>query len=222
MSPKSEEEGRDAAKAERVFERLRSAIETGEYGPGERLVEAPLAKSLGVSRNTLRMVLVRLEREGMVTLEANRGASVRVFSLSEAHDLSQVREVLEGLVARLATQRASDDDLHRLAALVDEAADALAGDDVVRFTRLNRAFHTALVELAGSPLAGGMLESLHFPMMKFQYQAAMVPGRKAENLAEHQAILAALESGDADKAELVARAHVHQARLTLDRIPAAG
>jgi DNA-binding GntR family transcriptional regulator len=96
---------RDGAKIERAYQRLKQDIMSGAYSPNERLVEAPLTRALGVSRNTLRTVLARLEQEGLVVLEPNRGGRVRAFSLEEAHDMLRVREVLEGLIARLAAER---------------------------------------------------------------------------------------------------------------------
>jgi len=209
---------RDGAKIERAYQRLKQDIMAGAYSPNERLVEAPLTRVLGVSRNTLRTVLARLEHEGLVVLEPNRGGRVRAFSIEEARDMLRVREVLEGLVAGLAAVRATPEQRASLRAIVTEAGQAFEADDVMRYTALNRRFHEALIEAAGSPQAAAALDSLHFPLVKFQFQVALVPGRKLDNLEEHRILLRAIEAGDADAAERAGRLHIQQIRVTLERV----
>jgi DNA-binding GntR family transcriptional regulator len=98
----------------------------------------------------------------------------------------------------------------------------------MRSSELNRRFHEHVVEAAGSPQAAAALDSLHFPLVKFQFQVALVPGRKLENLQEHRDLVRAIESRDANGAEQVARLHIQRIRTTLERlgpltsVPAAG
>ena len=209
---------RDVAKIERVYQQLKRDIMSGVYSPNERLVEAPLTRVLGVSRNTLRTVLARLEHEALVVLEPNRGGRVRAFSPAEAHDMLRVREVLEGLVAELAAERASSEQRDRLKAIVAETQQALEDDDLMRSSALNRLFHDLLIEAAGSPQAASALDSLYFPLVKFQFQVALVPGRKQENLAEHRGLLHAIEAGDTEAAERAGRLHVQRIRAALERL----
>jgi DNA-binding GntR family transcriptional regulator len=157
-----------------------------------------------------------------------RGGRVRAFSLEEARDMLRVREVLEGLVAGLAAVRATPEQRASLRAIVSESGQAFEDDDVMRYTALNRRFHELLIEAAGSPQSAAALESLHFPLVKFQFQVALVPGRKLDNLEEHRILLRAIEAGDADAAERAGRLHIQQIRATLERleplasVPAAG
>ncbi len=209
---------RDGAKIERAYQRLKQDIMSGVYSQNERLVEAPLTRALGVSRNTLRTVLARLEQEGLVVLEPNRGGRVRSFSTEEAYDILRVREVLEGLVAGLAAERATPEQCARLRAVVSETGQAVEDDDLMRYTALNRRFHEQVIEAAGSSQAAAALDALHFPLAKFQFQVALVPGRKLENVDEHDEILRAIEARDADGAERAARRHINQIRATLTRI----
>lgn len=208
----------EGAKLERAYQQLKQDIMSGAYSPNERLVEAPLTRALGVSRNTLRTVLARLEHEGLVVLEPNRGGRVRAFSLEEAHDMLRVREVLEGLVAGLAAARATPEQCDRLRSVVEDTDRAVRDDDVMRYSALNRQFHELVIEAAGSPQAATALDSLHFPLVKFQFQVALVPGRKQENVSEHLDVLRAIEAHDADRAERAARLHIQQIRATLERL----
>lgn len=222
VSSPDQSAAREGAKLERAYQHLKHDIMSGAFSPNERLVEAPLTRALGVSRNTLRTVLARLEHEGLVVLEPNRGGRVRAFSLNEAHDILRVREVLEGLVAGLAAVRATPEQRARLHAVVAETGQAVKDDDVMHYTALNRQFHEQVIEAAGSPQAATSLDALHFPLVKFQFQVTMVPGRKLENVKEHRDVLRAIEARDADGAERVARAHIQRVRATLERLAPLG
>ncbi|GAA5003790.1 GntR family transcriptional regulator [Streptomyces hyderabadensis] len=208
---------RDLAKIEQAYQQLKRDIMDGVYSANERLVEAPLARVLNISRNTLRTVMARLEYEGLVVLEPNRGGRVRSFSLEEAHDVLRVREAMESLVARLAAERATDEQRAGLRSVLEATEQALKDDDIMRYTALNREFHARVIEAARSPKAASVLESLHFPLVKYQFQAVMVPGRKADSLAEHHDLTSAIVAGDPEAAERSARLHIQQVRATLAR-----
>jgi DNA-binding GntR family transcriptional regulator len=208
-----------ASSTGQAYLRLKQDILSGVYSSNERLVEAPLTSALGISRNTLRAVMARLEYEGLVVLEPNRGGRVRSFSLEEARDVLTVREVLEGLVARLAAVRASAEQRVSLRATHTAAEQALAADDLLRFSGLNRQFHLQLVAAADSPRTGAFLDALHFPLVKFRFPAVLVPGRTRRTMREHDDVLRAIEAGDAPAAEQAARRHIQQLQDTLTRWP---
>src|SRR5919106_5618404 len=85
------------SRVEATYQRLKGDIMEGVYTPRQRLIETEIAQVLGVSRATLRAALIRLQHEGLVEIQPNRGAQVRAFSVEEAERILQVREVLEGL-----------------------------------------------------------------------------------------------------------------------------
>ncbi|UCE30896.1 MAG: GntR family transcriptional regulator, partial [Burkholderiales bacterium] len=87
--------------------RLREALLEGRFAPGQRLVEADLVATLGVSRSSVRSALERLAAEGLVRLSAHRGAVARRMSRREVEELYAIRERLEGLAAGLAAERAA-------------------------------------------------------------------------------------------------------------------
>jgi DNA-binding GntR family transcriptional regulator len=208
---------RKAAKVEQAYQRLKQDIVSGVYSPNERLVEVPLRRVLGVSRNTLRTVLVRLQHEGLVILEPNRGGRVRALSLEEAHDLLRVREVLEGLTAALAATRATPEQRARLGAVFSAMERALADDDLTGYSTLNSQFHAYVLEVAGSPQAAALADALHFPLVKLQFRPVLRHGRRAASLAEHRDLLRAIEAGDADGAERAARSHIQHIRAALEQ-----
>jgi DNA-binding GntR family transcriptional regulator len=108
------------SRVEATYQRLKRDIMEGVYTPRQRLIETEIAKDLGVSRATLRAALIRLQHEGFVEIQPNRGAQVRSFSVEEATRILQVREVLEGLAAALAAEKATPAELAELHAIVAE------------------------------------------------------------------------------------------------------
>jgi DNA-binding GntR family transcriptional regulator len=197
---------------EYAYQRLKDAIMNGVYMPNQRLIEADVTQALGVSRTTLRAALIRLHEEGLVEIEVNRGARVRAFSLDEAVEILLVREVLEGLAAVLAIEKATPDDIAELRAVVVEMEDALAADDVMRYAALNHRFHKIILDAADHEIVTRMLGSMRYPLIRYQFGSILVPGRRDQSLAEHQAILAALEAKDPVAIERAARLHVANVR----------
>jgi DNA-binding GntR family transcriptional regulator len=202
---------------EYACQHLRDAIANGVYMPHQRLIEAEVTQALGVSRATLRAALIRLQQEGLVEIEVNRGARVRAFSLEDAVAVLLVREVLEGLAAVLAADRATPDDFRALRGVVAEMKEALAVDDVRRYGALNGRFHKIILDAAGNEIVQRFLGSLQYPLIRYQFGSILVPGRKDASLAEHQEILAALESRDKETLERVARRHVALVREAVQR-----
>ena len=100
------------------YEHLRDAIVDGRLAPNERLVEEELAARLGTTRANVRTALARLEAQGLVIREHNRGARVRVIEIGEAIEILEVRATIEALVARRAAARAGDADRDRLRAII--------------------------------------------------------------------------------------------------------
>jgi DNA-binding GntR family transcriptional regulator len=201
---------------EAAHRRLRSDIAQGVYAPRERLVEVDVAERLGVSRTTLRAVLVRLAQEGLVELEANRGARVRSFSLTEALDVLEARAALEGVAAANAARSATDAEIESMNEILEAMTAAAAADDLPRCSELNGRFHAAVLSSSRNPELKRLLELLHFPLIRYQFRTILVPGRKLQSLDEHRRILSCVASRDCEGAERAARAHVTNVRSALE------
>jgi DNA-binding GntR family transcriptional regulator len=200
---------------EAAHARLRGDIEQGVYAPRERLIEVDVAERLGISRTTLRAVLVRLAEEGLIELEANRGARVRAFSLDEAVQVLEARAALEGVAAATAAREATEAEIDAMGALLDEMAAAVAAGDLTRYSHLNGQFHAALLASSRNPELKRLLDSLHFPLIRYQFRTILVAGRKVRSLDEHRRILGCVARRDAAGAERAARAHVAHVQATL-------
>lgn len=200
-----------------VTDVLRERIYAGVYGPGVALRQEQLAADLDISRTPLREALRVLESEGLVRSEPGRG--VRVVSV-DAHTLLsgyEVREVLDGLAARLAARRATERDIAVLEGHLADQRAALQEPDVPAYTRANVDFHTAIVDLAANDFVVAQLSLIPLTAQVFTPARRIAFDRVRTSVAEHQAIVDAIAAGDEDAAEKAARAHI---RVTISQLEA--
>lgn len=213
---KSRPIGRTAAPLRRqVVEALRESIVHGRLAPGARLIERELIEMMGVSRTVLREALRQLEAEGLIDVIANKGAVVRVLSRAEAEDLYAIRAVLEGLAARLFTQRANSTVRQALAAALDQTARAYQDNDPQTIVEAKNEFYATLFRGAESETLSSMIDSLQARVWRWRVLGLGHPrrsgDRSTETIENLGALVTAIDSGDADRAELIARDEVMNA-----------
>lgn len=192
-----------------VLSTLREAIVGGTYLPGQRLVEEDLALELEVSRGPIREALHLLAVEGFVEIEPRRGAKVAIFTRKQADDLFVMRLTLEGLVARLAAERRTDEQLDHLRDVCEEGLDAATQQRTDELPALNTAFHEALADAADNTLLAEQLSTMS-TMIQWAY-AKRIRERLTNSWVEHRTIVDAIASGDAAAAEAAAQNHVRNA-----------
>jgi 4-hydroxy-4-methyl-2-oxoglutarate aldolase len=194
--------------AEQGYEQLREAIVSGRLQPNERLVEAELSRELGVGRAVVRAALARLEQEGLVERERNRGARVRLINEREAVEILEARTVLEGLTARYAAMRADAEAVRDLRAILTEMRARLESGDLLGASDQNARLHERLREAADHPTSARLISGLRSQLVRFQYRTILVPGRRERSYGEHEAIVEAIARNDPDGAEAAMRAHL--------------
>ena len=197
------------------YHRLREAIVSGQFHPNERLVEASVAAKIGAGRTAVRSALVRLDQEGLVVLEKNRGARVRHISDREALEIEEVRAALEGMLARRAASRIGPAGLRDLRQVIAEMRGRVEQGDSIGYSELNARFHQRIWEAADHPTASRLVGGLKTQGIRFQYQTALRPGRAGRSLKEHEAIFSALKAHDGDGAEAAMRDHLAEVLDTL-------
>lgn len=199
-----------------AYEMILDAIDTGTYKPGDRLVESELAERFGVSRTPIREALQRLETQRLLMRD---GRSLIVASLdhNQLAELYAVRAELEGLAARLAAQHAAPEELRLLRQMVEEDRRLL--DDPKALARTNRRFHKQIHLASHNRYLVEQLDMVHRTMALLATTSLAVEGRSETAVAEHEAIVAALESRDDEAAGAAIKAHISKAfetRLGLD------
>src|SRR5262245_2830797 len=190
-----------------AYDRLRAAIVGGRLQPNERLVEADLIPMLHATRSAVRTALVRLVQEGLVEHEPHRGAQVRLVDEQEAAEILESRMVLEGLAARYAAQKATEDQVAELRKILDGMRASLDEGDLVAASDLNARFHALLLEIAGHRTVSRLVAMLNPQLVRFQFRTILAPGRAEQSFQEHSAIVDAVARGDADAAEQAVREH---------------
>ena len=195
-----------------VYEVLRRSILDGELAPGHRLRSDVLANELKVSRTPVREALRKLETEGLV--DASRsGLVVRQSSEEDLVEIFYLREALEGMAARLAAENATRAEIDELHALFEDMEAVAARGDIALVRKLTGEFHLLVCRASHNKRLIQSLQGLLDHVRQAQSSTLYMPGRPADALKEHRALLRAIEKRDPDLAETLARQH---RRKTLD------
>lgn len=194
-----------------VAEAIRQAIVDGGLAPGARLKEEELARELGMSRTPVREALLVLQAEGLVDAAPNRGATVRVHDAQDLDDLYQLRALLEGYAARKAAAHATEDLVRMLWSSCDRFEE-LSDGDVRALVKENFVFHNAILEAAGSARVAGMVRKVTELPLVYKSYIWYSPEQRRISAHYHRQITRALESRDGERAELVMKEHVFEAR----------
>lgn len=192
---------------ERTLHAVRELILDGQYQPGDRVNEAELANSLGVSRGPLREALQQLSSEGLVHRIQHRGTFIPEFGATETLELYELREALEVMAARLAAERAEPPDLGALRAVLETTRELLDASDQAHYPA-DLDFHERLVVIAGNRQLVQRSREVHHQLHVARSRSAYKPERARQAYVEHLEILRALEVGDPDLAERAMRAHL--------------
>ena len=198
-----------------AYNDLRNLILAGEFELNHRLTEAELTRRLDVSRGTVRAVTARLAQEGYLTSEPHRGVRTREFTIDEAMEILETREVLEAALAGLAAERASDEQLAELGKTLEMMAIAEREHAASDYSGLNRHFHQQVREAADQATMTAFVDSLHYPLVMRQYRDQTTLHPRRNSLNEHLAILYALQTRNAEAASAAMRHHVESARRAL-------
>ncbi|QXJ35436.1 GntR family transcriptional regulator [Saccharolobus shibatae] len=208
MSPEVKRFGK---KSEMIYEKIKEDIQREKYLPGQRLAEERLAKEYNASRNTIRVALARLEKDGLVT-KTTSGIIVSFVDANEAIQILDIREVLEGYLTRLAARKITEKELESLERILDEMRKVIEEKEYYKYSQLNEEFHNIIYEACGNEVGVKLIRSLKLRIIRLQYLTALLPGRAVASIKEHEQILNALKNHDEDEAERAARLHIANVR----------
>ena len=194
---------------------IRQAILDGRVVPGQRLKEEELAQQLGISRTPIREALLVLQTEGLLEATPNRGAAVRSYDHAELEELYDLRAVLESHAARRAASRVTTEQLEELRASCDRFALLLAGDDLPALVAENGFFHDTILAAAASDRLKGMVRQVVALPLVYKSYIWYSPAQASASHHYHLQLVRALEQRDGERAEIVMREHVFEARDVL-------
>jgi DNA-binding GntR family transcriptional regulator len=196
-------------------------ILSGEHRPGAKLVQDRLAKQLGVSRGVVREALMEMKSLGLIETIDNRGAIASHINARAIVDCLEVREMMEGLAARLCCQRINREQLGQLRKMVMEVYDLSTSGQYHKAVWVDRNFHHRQIELAGNTMLIRLTEN-HWLLGKFLIGDGVQKSDPPRTRDEHMAILDAIESGDEVEAERAARVHIRLSRDVTEKLIASG
>ncbi len=206
-----------ASLSEIAYSKLKSLILHLTLRPGDPITELDLIETLGMSRTPVRQALNRLAQEGFVSLLPRKGWYVTEISLRDIHEIFIVREALEGMAARVATEIVTDAALTELnqymaAIEIDEKNEADPGDKI----------HDKILAIANNQRISGVLQLYEDHLKRFHYVALRLPGRITQSYKEHQEVVGAMNDRNSDLAEAAMRKHIQSSRKSLFDSIAAG
>lgn len=191
-----------------VFNTLRDAILRGELPPGERLMEIPLSKKLGVSRTPVREAIRMLENEGLAVTFPRRGAKVAKMSEKDLDDVLEIREVLDILAISLSCDNMTDDDIKRLEDAAIGFERATKGKDVRLIVTKDEEFHRIIYECSRNSRLVTILSNLKEQMYRFRFEYVKDPSNYPTLIKEHREILCALRARNKEQIVTLTKTHL--------------
>ena len=203
---------KNPGQTERVYHLIRDSIMGNQFLPGESLREAELAAKYQVSRNTIKKVLLMLDNDGLVTVEMNKGAKVRAYSLEEVLEFLEFRQVLEGFICRLAVPCFTEEGIAELFDILERMGACKDKGELAEYSSLNQEFHKKIFDTCPNRTAVEVTRTLKSQMRKYNTKTILIPSRPEQSFAEHTTIAQAICARDADTAELAMKNHLKNVR----------
>jgi DNA-binding GntR family transcriptional regulator len=200
-----------------TYQYIKERILDGTFKPSQKLTEIQLTQVIGVSRSTIKKALLKLEQENLITIEDNKGATIKAFTLEEILNYLEIREVLEGLVAKSAARNICDSDLAKLNETLEHMKTYLQCNEFDKYSANNKQFHTIIYNSASNQQAVDLITMIRTQLLRFQFRTILVPGRNEASLREHISIYEALSQKDEEQAEKAVKAHIASVRKVIEQ-----
>jgi len=195
----------------RVFNKLREDILSGKYQEHEELKEVAIGEELGVSRTPVREAFRQLELEGLIQIVPNKGAYVTGITAKDVKDIYMIRSYLEGMCARLVTEKITQEQLDELEENVYLASYHAAKGHMEQMAELDNRFHHILYEACDSKMLQKLLQDFHEYVMRIRKKTLSTKERGIASNEEHKQIMEAIKERNAEKAEQLANLHMNNA-----------
>jgi DNA-binding GntR family transcriptional regulator len=202
-----------------AYHELKSMILSGNLPIGKPIVERLVSQETGVSRTPIREALGRLEQEGLVRVVPRKGAFPVTLNLEEYLDILTIREVLEGLAARLAVEHVSNAKVRALRGILEEFKDieGRGPENHEKYALANVRFHSEILQLSHKPKLIQTIKSLYDHLSLVPWRTIELTGRRRRSIKEHYRIVESLDRRDGDLAEHEMRAHIRSLHEDISR-----
>ena len=200
---------------ELVCDRIREAIISGVFAPGERLMEMQLAEEMGVSRTPVREAIRKLEIDGLIVMIPRRGTYVANISIKDINDVYEIRTALDELAAGLAAERMDAAGLAELKEHMMKTEQVMLAGDYVKAVTVDTQFHDVIYRAARNERLMNMVNNLREQITGIRGISMRYPGRLAETIKEHRQLVACIEARSVELAREQARIHLENAENTM-------
>ena len=207
-------------RADEAFDCLQMAIVKGDLVPGEKIGEVELCSRFNLTRGPLREALGRLESRGLLVRRPHAGVKVVSVSAEELMELYRIREIMEGLAARQAAERMTDEEIADLQATLDSHETMIEQAQGQAYYQAEGDYdfhHRIATGSRNTKLAQMLLGDLYYMVRMYRYRLSQSAGRPQKALGEHRRIAEAIASRDAELAEFLMKRHINAARKNIER-----
>ena len=191
-----------------VFNTLRRAIITGEFAPGERLMEISLANRLGVSRTPVREAIRKLELEGLVIMIPRKGAQVAKITEISLRDVIEIRCVLEEFAASLACERITEEGKEKLKEAHRQFVEAAQTNDIIDIVEKDEQFHDAIFQATCNDRLITIINNLREQFYRYRMEYVKDIEQHSVLVTEHEQLLHAIFNQDSETAKQIMRTHL--------------
>jgi DNA-binding GntR family transcriptional regulator len=199
---------RTATASSRIYSDLRTELVSLHRRPGEVISEAEIAVLYGVSRTPVREAILRLAEEGLVEIFPQSGIFVSRIPLSALPEAIIIRKALEATTAQLATERATSSQILALRSILERQREANSAGEHDDFHRADELFHATIAEVAGYPGIWTLIQQVKVHVDRYRQLTLPQQGRIPRVIAEHEAILRAIEARDPSGARIAMEFHL--------------
>lgn len=196
---------------QKVFEAMKREIIDGTYVQGEPLSEIPLASKYGINRTRIHQVIDELEKLSLVDKIPSKGAFVKVITSKDLLEIFELKEVIDGMAAKLAARRRNKEQLDKILAIFDEAKRTLGDADYERKIEVGYELHQFILRSCDNSRIVNTIKPLEFQIMRIWKTGIRFPERINKAFAEHIDILAAIQEKDEEQAERKMKCHISSA-----------
>ncbi len=211
MKQRTDDSSAPVSATDQAYDHLRTRVLSCELAPGERLVEADIAETLGMSKTPVRRALGMLIHEGFVEVMPRHGYRVTEVTLADVQEIYQLRQVVEPAAAELAATNASPEQLNEMRQLVEEDPDSSYEDQAESVLR----FHEVLAEASGNARLAHVLSGLMDEMQRLLFMGLDISESVSHQAREHRELLDALLKGNHHLAREIATSQVEIGRMRM-------
>jgi DNA-binding GntR family transcriptional regulator len=197
--------------SKKVYRILKKEIIKGSFEPGDKILEGKIAEQMGISKTPVREAIRELAAEGFVILSPNQGVVVRSVSAKDIREVLQIRSVLEGLAARLATYVITEKKIEELENYNKKMEKLENKIDVFAYSEVDVKFHESIANICENKQLIKIRKNISSQSLRCRISSLRIPGRLQKTTKEHWNIIEAIKAKDPERADRMGRKHIENA-----------